>query len=373
MRVNDEALKRVQFIFLCLFFLAAGSRAGAEGVAYGGYFSFKGAGLTMDKTMEHGFIAITVNTDFSGVINGCELYPGYRGSAIYNQVFARGVTDCGVTASAYAGMGIFYGYLRNHDRHFGHSAGLSGDVGVMFDFPAGVRFGLGMTCDMGLSVRMGSRGIDNSLSKWYCNGVQRAWYPELRVLYKIGEPHIQSVRSKRSRVTFGVEWGIALPFVYICHRDFMVGEGYRVSDDGTYWHIHANGEILGHIGYDLSERLNLAVYAGYSGICKDFRVIPVSARATYCMAGTSGNGPLAFVDYGVGLNSGKDVNIGKLGFGYRFGVQGGTHVDFLLVGRLSGSCPDIIDPDTRLPVPTERIFRNIQTVGSVGLSMSITL
>ncbi len=142
-------------------------------------------------------------------------------------------------------------------------------------------------------------------------------------------------RRSFSRLTFGVEGSFVGTFLSYRHSNFISNYGYRI-DRKTYRHkFHGNGEILLHIGCNISPSVNLSLYSGYSGACKDGRIFPLDLRLTWFPSNKADKDRwFAFLDAGPALKkAGKESSLagtGKLGGGYRISITRSVKLDFLV-------------------------------------------
>lgn len=138
-----------------------------------------------------------------------------------------------------------------------------------------------------------------------------------------------------SRVTFGVEGSFAGAFLSYRHSNYISNYGYRI-DRKTFRHnFHGNGEILLHVGCNISPCVNLSLYSGYSGACPEGRIFPFDLRLTWFPSEkTDKDRWFAFLDAGPALNrTGKVSTLagtGKLGGGYRISITRSVKMDFLV-------------------------------------------
>ena len=106
-----------------------------------------------------------------------------------------------------------------------------------------------------------------------------------------------------TRFTFGVESSYVLTFLNYSHFNFISADGDRRDERYTTMNVFNNGQILLHAGVNMSENLNLSLYAGYSGVYRHERMIPLSLRLSWY----SGKDPMAdrwilFCSAGTGFN-----------------------------------------------------------------------
>lgn len=147
------------------------------------------------------------------------------------------------------------------------------------------------------------------------------------------------------RITFGAEWSFVVSAFSAYHYNYFSPEGYRYDSKGSAAGLASNGEALLHVGYNISESWNLALYAGFTGISDIHNAIPVSFRATRLFRpAKNGDRWFAFADAGTGISIKKQVQeiaAVKIGGGYRVSLSMDTKLDFIAALRCTYTHPDI--------------------------------
>lgn len=138
--------------------------------------------------------------------------------------------------------------------------------------------------------------------------------------------------------TFGIEGSYIGTVASHRHFNFISSYGYRVDRKFTDTRYRSNGEFLMHIGANISDRFNLSLYTGKSGIGRYMLVTPLTLRGTYYF----GKDPmksrwLVYLDAGPGFSgSGNEISASgmfKAGTGYRIPLGKYTRLDFLISYR----------------------------------------
>ena len=174
-----KALVIAAFIFLPL---SLPARPAGEGDVYWGTIhSPKGFGAFADVVWPgHGFNSFGVYADIYGISSLKASVPGVRFSFLHNVVLKQGsLGDDGATYSLFAGPGVMVGYLLDRDIRVGVAAGITGDVGVRFDFPSSFGVGVFFQGDLALHMKMGQQ----TTVSLYKNGMYQAWIPVLSISY----------------------------------------------------------------------------------------------------------------------------------------------------------------------------------------------
>lgn len=177
-----------------------------------------------------------------------------------------------------------------------------------------------------------------------------------------------------SRLTFGLEWGYIAAFHTGFHYYYFAPEGFRVDEFGNSFIFRSNVEGYAHIGYNLSDKWNIALYAGYTGIAGMHKAIPVSIRGTRYF----GNDPsmdrwLAFIDLGTGVcikNPIQEILSAKAGGGYRLALSRDTSLDFIFSVRTVYTHPHVYYDG--MEIPSEKINRNNAVVNSLSIGMALS-
>jgi hypothetical protein len=180
--------------------------------------------------------------------------------------------------------------------------------------------------------------------------------------------------SKTSKFTWGVEWGYVASFHYGIHHNFFSEDGYRVDiDNSSEFSYQGNGDVYIHLGCDLSDRLNLSVYSGLTGMHAFHKAIPVSLRLSRYFDLNKGTDKLiAFADAGSGLCIKDNMQLilsGKIGGGYRITLSPSSSIDILLAYRMTLTHPEVIyDGYT---VPMKWINRNNAYISAISVSLGL--
>lgn len=342
-----------------------------QAVSSGGYFSPKGTGISTILDREGYFYDISAAFDLEGMILGATARPGVRASLLRASVLAT-PTVGETVLRFYAGPGVAVGYVRDNAAGKGVMGCLCGGFGMLAELRGDVLAGVSIMADFGLHMTRGASG------QWvldlYRNGLYRAWWPEVRVLHRFGQPSAPVPPGQGSHWTWGVEWGVAGRVLTRYDYYYRDDEGVRVHEDDTRIGLHPNGEVLACIGYDVLPMLNVALYGGYAGVDTGLRMFPLSIRVTYMAGRGERDGMLVMADGGLTFREERHESwVVKAGTGYRFRLARAVNLDFLIVLRGAMTHPTLIDPESRQAVPARDVFRNDRFAGSVGLSMAVSL
>lgn len=179
--------------------------------------------------------------------------------------------------------------------------------------------------------------------------------------------------------TFGIEGNYIGTAASYRHFNFVSSYGYRV--DQRFWRTgyHSNGEFLIHAGFNVSRRVNMSFYTGYSGISRMEHTYPLTLRATYYFSGEEMERKwFAFADAGPGFYKSSDrmvmSGIFKLGGGYRIPLSLCSSLDFMVSVRnvmTNTSVPDF-NTGTQFFISGDNLRRNnavyLSFVFGIGLT-----
>ena len=176
------------------------------------------------------------------------------------------------------------------------------------------------------------------------------------------------------RITFGAEWSGTAALYTVYHLNYFSPDGYRYNERGAETKPTFNGEGLLHVGYNLNEKWNLALYTGFTGISRIHNAIPVSLRATRLFKSNKfGDRWLAFADAGTGFSLKEQIQeifTLKFGSGYRFSLSRDSKLDLLVAARCTYTHPEIYFEHE--PISQRWTNTNDALVVSASIGMSIT-
>ena len=182
-------------------------------------------------------------------------------------------------------------------------------------------------------------------------------------------------KDEVQRFTFGAEWGYVAEIWSGFHNNFFAPEGYRVNQRESSFGYKGNTDTYIHVGYNLDEKWNLAMYIGYAGIDKEDKILPVTLRGTRFY----GPDPMAdrfftFLDLGSGICLKKPVQeifTGRFGGGYRMSLSPDTKLDLMVGLSLTYTHPEVIHDGRQ--IPHKMINRNDKLCGGLSISLALTI
>lgn len=203
----------------------------------------------------------------------------------------------------------------------------------------------------------------------------------LCILVALSAPLLLNARIEGSeflrRLQLGIEWGYSQSVFKYHHYNIISNEGYRIDEKSEGFYFNANGMLLANIGYDLSDRFNIALYSGYAGFSDESRVLPLSLRLSVFPGSTIyEDGFYSFIEGGVGL---KFKNLQKqessffasVGEAYRIKLSPYFNLDFILSLRVVFDKPIIYSPDGSGQVDKHNIRANNAQYYALNFSIAL--
>lgn len=203
----------------------------------------------------------------------------------------------------------------------------------------------------------------------------------LCILTMILIPFCLNARERNSeftrRLQCGVEWGYTQTYYKYHHYNIVSAEGYRINEESNGFFFHPNGSLLANVGYDLTDRLNLAVYSGYLGLADNCRVFPISLRASiFPHNNMYEDGFFSYIEGGIGfrvptLEKHDPAYFISAGEAYRIKLTPYCNLDFMLSMRLCFDRPMIANPDGGGYVSRHNIRSNSARYHALSLSIAL--
>lgn len=181
-------------------------------------------------------------------------------------------------------------------------------------------------------------------------------------------------REDIPRFTYGAEWSGTAAFFTAYHFNYFSPDGYRYNQRGVDTKPTFNGEGLLHVGYNVNDKWNLALYTGITGISRIHNAIPFSFRATRLFkTNRHGDRWLAFADAGTGVSlkeQPQEILTLKLGSGYRFSLSRDSKIDLIAAARCTYTHPEIYFEHE--PISQRWTNRNDALVVYASVGISVT-
>lgn len=119
--------------------------------------------------------------DMNGVFRGWNEIPGIRLRLTRDYLLLHRDLPTGTSLYWLAGPGLTLGYLSDSDNIYGFLGGLTIESALFLDFARPFSVCMGLSADFGLHYRMKDH---HGVLQFYRNGVYRAYYPEIMLLYR---------------------------------------------------------------------------------------------------------------------------------------------------------------------------------------------
>lgn len=168
----------------------------------------------------------------------------------------------------------------------------------------------------------------------------------LTLIFMVLIAGLQPIKAQgQVNIIYGVEWGGILNFHKQIYALYQTKDQYLVEyhDAGPIHHLNGLLNVYGGIGIPSAE---FSVHCGYQGVDKDFRVIPVSLRATAFLDKERVEGIYFLGEGGTGIPIRKiDLNSysGSVGLGYRINLNGKASLNYSLAFTLANYQPKELD------------------------------
>ncbi len=185
-------------------------------------------------------------------------------------------------------------------------------------------------------------------------------------------------RGNAWKLHFGLEWGYSQRIYSYRHINIISEEGYRINETTRKYLGRPGGQILAKIGYDIHEKVNLALCAGWSGVSDDCQAYPLLLRVSFAPVGLYGEGFFTFIDGGIGFRSEVEAYSRPVlpmfdgGEGYRLWLTPDFCLDVMISLRAVFDSPLVMNQEGPGIVQKENIRHNVAEHYSVNLSIALS-
>lgn len=175
------------------------------------------------------------------------------------------------------------------------------------------------------------------------------------------------------RMSFGVEWGYSQQFYQFRHYNIISEEGFRINETTSGLVFCPNGILMGSIGYDVTDKLNISVLGGYSGMTSGQRMIPLLLRVYVAGHPLRGDGFFTFADGGLALKPmhGEAPYLVDIGEGYRVSLTPFCSIDLMMSFRALFDTPPVVNPEGSGFVHKSNVRSSISRIYSLSLTMAV--
>ena len=180
--------------------------------------------------------------------------------------------------------------------------------------------------------------------------------------------------AQSSPLHFGIEWGLSEKFFDVHNYNFLTEENLRVDDNNAGPDFHSNLFILGRAGACIVDLFTVSLCAGYAGISRNRRIIPVTGLVTITPNGKDSDGFTAFLGSGIGIHDVKSdyiLFLGRAGAGYRYALDKAVSLDINLGFQVALDHPEIWNPVEQKYVLEQRVLESNAFYLATTLSLAV--
>ena len=180
--------------------------------------------------------------------------------------------------------------------------------------------------------------------------------------------------AQSSPLHFGIEWGLSEKFFDVHNYNFLTEEGLRVDDNGAGTDFHGNMFLLARAGACIADLFTISACAGYAGISRNRRIIPVTGLVTITPNGRDSDGFTAFLGSGIGIHDVKSdyvLFLGRAGAGYRYVLDNSVSLDLNLGMQVTLDHPEIWNPVEQKYVLEQRVLESNAFYLAMTLSLAV--
>ena len=173
----------------------------------------------------------------------------------------------------------------------------------------------------------------------------------------------------------GIGWGSSMNIVQDYHFNWLEDSfGYRIDENGVEVFDAFNAWCEGFISQDIGKKNTLSLRAGWAGITKGRKLIPVTLQWDRHFSGNYADGWFVFAGGGTVFGNFTGTKLSwtaREGVGYRIQLGGGDCMDITASFRSVYDRPRIYDSEEGRYVSGRNTLRN--NVWYHALSVGITL
>lgn len=174
----------------------------------------------------------------------------------------------------------------------------------------------------------------------------------------------------------GFGWGASMNVFTDYHFNWLdEGFGYRIDEKGNEVFDAFNAYVEGFISQDIGKKGALSLRAGWSGIAKGRKLVPVMLQWDWHLSGNYADGWFAFAGAGAvfGDMTGADFSWAvRDGAGYRIHLGGGDCLDITASFRSVLDRPRIFDAEEQKYVSGRNTLRNNVWYHALTIGISLS-
>lgn len=178
------------------------------------------------------------------------------------------------------------------------------------------------------------------------------------------------------RFRYGVEWGYSPQIAYSSQYTFISANGYRISEGSPDPELDyfTNAFVMAAVGAEFADYFSLSINAGFRGLYKDVRVVPIELKLAAFFRGYDHNGP--FLTFSAGPCLGErfswddETVTASFGTGLRACLIDKVSIDLFARCRVAGLSPLPDDPYEGI-IPRDRLIYSHRGIilADFGLSL----
>ncbi|MCQ2181659.1 MAG: hypothetical protein MJY50_06355 [Bacteroidales bacterium] len=177
------------------------------------------------------------------------------------------------------------------------------------------------------------------------------------------------------KVSFGVEWGYCAG-IYNAHSFVYYDElGSMMADKDKGFQYNPNAYVLADIGFNLTQKAQVAIQCGYEGISRDNDIIPVRLKFSYIPEGLNADGAVLFVAGGAGFHPDRralGTSVSWLaGGGYHIYAGGRTGIEITASIRATYDSPVVRDKWSGQVISPSKILQDNALFVSANIGAAV--
>lgn len=159
--------------------------------------------------------------------------------------------------------------------------------------------------------------------------------------------------AKGPLMKYGIEWGISSNIYYDIQLNYVTEDGYRIDDSSYGLSFITNGHIMGNVGMNIKNQMDISLLSGYMGVSRNNRMIPVLLRLGYHFNSIENDGLFCFLDGGAAFHISREgepvrkpAAMTDAGMGYRFILTRRANLELMFNVKGTFDSLLVTDPNT---------------------------
>lgn len=176
------------------------------------------------------------------------------------------------------------------------------------------------------------------------------------------------------RIRYGIQWGYSGEAAAGTSYTFFNKYGTRISDSNPrHWEYYTNAFVSGDVGIEFLDYLAVTLKAGYRGVAKDYRIMPLEIQGSIFPWRYDQSGLFLIGSLGTALSNGNfedNVKIISAGMGLRRNIGLKISLDGFIRGNLYITNPLPLDPYEGL-IPRDRVVASSGKFITIDLGLAL--